>query len=179
MRTNNLATDMIHIVGTNHRLQHTAQLERETNPHVDPAREEEARNCLKSLLKELALTAQPKLSAEAHNLQSLKCLNAESIAKAVADELEIEHLFCEPNFEQSKWLGIRRDPFGDLGEDERRRNDAIREKFWLDQISARAIEGVIFICGSDHVMGFQQLLQMNGINSRIEIEYFGKDVYEA
>lgn len=163
---------MIHIVGTNHELQHSAKPCRAPAETATKAREE-----LKSYLRQLAGEVRPAVIAEEFCQEVLTIKKADSNVKAVADELGIEHRFCDPGFEERAGLGLP--PLGteDCDPGERRRFDAIREAYWLDRLRDVLDRTVLFVCGADHVAGLTRLLREKGIAVEVRDEYFGKSIY--
>jgi hypothetical protein len=89
----------------------------------------------------------------------------------VASSLGLEHRFCDPDSSERASLGIRsgsqiRRDLGvrageneELVEKESRRDWPIRETFWLDRISDKIDEDLLFICGSSHVDNFAALVE--------------------
>jgi hypothetical protein len=87
----------------------------------------------------------------------------------------VEHRFCDPNTSERTSLKIRtpteiRQSLGlRAGEDEVRveqeeqRDWPLREQFWLDQISDKSEEDVLFICGVSHAQQFLSLLEASGL----------------
>ncbi len=165
---------MIYLVGTNHELQHTAKPKR-----AEIGRVKEARSKFKVYLKELALKFKATLLAEEFAEEVLGYLDASSNIKSIADELGIEHRFCEPDSTTRTKLGVPATGTGDLPAHERLRLHAIREKYWLETIKDKANDIIIFICGSNHVKSFESLLQKNGFNVIILESYWGNEIYET
>jgi len=119
------------------------------------------------LLKSVLTNSQFDLVAEELNKDSIDQENAlGSVAKNVADELAIFHLFVDPGVIERKGLGIVgfkqivKEVCGgsvvkpELREEVERRHKAewdIREKVWIDKIEKSGRKTILFICGSDHV----------------------------
>lgn len=102
----------------------------------------------------------------------------------VARELNIAHIFCNPNSEEMKILGIPnreaiKNKLGIKGlvflnsyEDkqiiaEQRKYFPIKERFWLNKIKNRLRENIIFVCGTDHLKSFGKLLSDSGCKFQI------------
>ena len=163
---------MIHLVGTFHELQHTAEPQRGPSDKV-----QEGRRDLQAYLRELATRTNPKLIAEEFSQQALDGLNAKSTVKLVADELGIEHRFCDPNTAERVKLGLPHPFLDHCDESEKRRLQRIRETYWLETLSDMINHDILFICGADHVSSFAQLLLEKGITAQFEDEYFGQAIY--
>ena len=163
---------MIYIVGTNHELQHTGPPFRVPAETANKARED-----LKAYLRELATEIRPAIIAEEFCQDVLNIKNANSNVKAVADELGIEHRFCDPGFQERRRLGLPPHGTEDCDPSDRRRFDAIREAYWLKRLSDVLAQTVLFVCGADHVAGFSRLLREKRIVAEVREEYFGKDFY--
>jgi hypothetical protein len=106
---------VIHIIGTNHELQHTAPPRR-----VAPEKVRRARREFRAYLCALAGRLKPQVTAEEFSQQALDYLSVKynlsvvSTVKAVADELSGEHRFCDPDVAERVRLGLPH-PFLDLG----------------------------------------------------------------
>jgi hypothetical protein len=98
---------------------------------------------------------------EEMNKEGLKrhfCL-AESFARQVADELGIEHRYCDPDSATRKRLGI---PESEAGWPQ-------RERYWLEQLQALNRFPALFIMGAEHFESFRDLLRQAGFEA-IEVE---------
>ena len=165
-------TLMIHLVGTYHELQHTARPRGVLSDKV-----QEGRRDLQAYLRELATRINPKLIGEEFSQQGLDGLKAKSTVKLVADELGIEHRFCDPNTAERVKLGLPHPYLDHCDKSEKPRLDRIREIYWLETLSDMINHDILFICGADHVSSFAQLLLEEGITAQIEDEYFGQAIY--
>ena len=103
-----------------------------------------------------------------------------SVAQKVAAELGLkELLFCEPDSEQRKLLGIEDERLIELERDFERRISADeakrriresrtkREHYWLKRLREKVPKSeypVLFICGAEHVDTFSKLLEENDFN---------------
>ena len=163
---------MIHIVGTNHELQHTAKPSRGSAEAVNKGRSD-----LKTYLRELATEISAAIIAEEFCQDVLDIKNASSNIKAVADELGIAHRFCDPGFQERARLGLPPHGTEDCDSSDRRRYDAIREAYWVERLSEVLDHTVLFVCGADHVVEFSRLLRENGIAVEVREAYFGKDIF--
>ena len=164
----------IYIVGTNHELQHTARPKRGASKKVQMRRRD-----LQVYLRELVARNDLTLIAEEFSQQILDIKGAESIAKAVADQLGIEHLFCDPGVDDRVKIGLPTHGTEDCVPAEKERFDRIRENYWLNCLADVLDRDILFVCGSDHVHKFCELLSNKGITSTLECEYFGRAIYEA
>ena len=107
--------------------------------------------------------------------ESIACVKAiGSVAKKVAIEEKIEHLFCDPESKERAELGIRseRDIIRELSggsvlHPKHKRafqaqieiGWAIRERVWLDRVLKTGIHSILFVCGTPHVKRFKKLLK--------------------
>lgn len=92
---------MIYIVGTNHELQHTAKPFR-----VSVEMTSRARDDLKEYLRQLATEIHPAIIAEEFSQDVLIIKDVSSNVEAIADELDIEHRFCDPGIQERAVLGL-------------------------------------------------------------------------
>jgi len=91
------------------------------------------------------------------------------VCKSVAQELSIEHIFCDPNSNQRNSRGIRsekqiRDELGYsqiLSQSQVEKLDEalksewpLREEFWLEKILAVKVAAILFVLGSSHIDSF-------------------------
>jgi hypothetical protein len=99
--------------------------------------------------------------------------------------LGIAHVFCDPDSNQRKALGIpsTREIKEQLGmgtfldsratsllEQEQRKYWTIREKYWLDCMDSRLEKKVLFVCGADHVERFEDLAARQGIHVEVLVK---------
>jgi hypothetical protein len=122
---------------------------------------------------------------------SEECLEQQGVsrstAQTVAQELNINHVFCEPSaweredFEilSAEEMSVRlfpNKPYWQIPEDspdQQQINEEIRklfpkrEEFWLSKIRHLRKENIIFICGKSHVESFRKLLEQNGFGISI------------
>ena len=80
------------------------------------------------------------------------------VAKNVADELGLRHAYCDPDSEERLSLNIQRP------ED--------REPIWMARIQPLSPNetSIIFVCGAEHSVSFQSLLERNGLHARIHCQ---------
>lgn len=150
----------MHVVGTNHELQHTgkpsrAPVETAVKAGDDP----------KAYLRQLATEIRPTVIAEQFSHDVLNKLNAASNRKAVADQLCIAHRFCDPTLEERVSVGPPRHGTEDCDPGERTRFDAIREAYWLAARADVLDRTVLFACGADHVSSFSRLRLERGMTA--------------
>ena len=162
---------MIHIVGTNHELQHSARPKRAAEGLVKKAREE-----LQEYLRLEIKRLKPVVVAEESVEEVLKCLGAESTVKAIADECGIKHLYCDPDSVTRNRLGV---PIGSehLTEEEKQKFHKIRENYWYQQIEPYNGQAILFVCGAEHVSSFRALLEQYKCRIETLCEYWGKNIY--
>jgi predicted XRE-type DNA-binding protein len=105
---------------------------------------------------------------------------AESIPMQVADALQIEHKFCDPNMSKRTELGIFQEnqirvqnwiSNSQLSESEIAElvivSHGKREQYWLEQLRSLNVWPVLFICGSNHVTSFHKLIEQQGFVAHI------------
>ena len=78
-----------------------------------------------------------------------------SVAKKVADELRVRHIFCDPDRDERQAAIIQTNPE--------------RETVWMQRVrsSYKKDGSIIFICGADHSLSFGALLDRNGLHAQI------------
>lgn len=162
---------MIHLVGTNHELQHFARPKRAAELLVVKARGE-FQEYLRTQIKRL----NPAVVAEESAEELMKWMGTESTVKAVADECGIRHLYCDPDSVTRTKLGV---PIGSehLTEEEKRKYHNIRERYWYQQIKRFDGQPVLFVCGANHIPSFRALLSENKYQAETLCEYWGCDIY--
>jgi hypothetical protein len=171
---------MLHIIGVDHRVQ--ARL-----PGADLNDGQQLfAQCLQAAIQKV----QPILIAEEHSEEALKAPppSRVSIAREIAGT--IEHRFCDPPHDKRRAIGYK--SAGDIEiemsqqsrwdlPDEERRRDAraieigryfpIREKFWLDCLTAKLCceKEVLFVCGDVHIESgsFAKLLEQNHVPYKV------------
>jgi len=165
---------LIFLIGTNHELQHDAPARRARREFVDPARDR-----FRTFLKESASRAEVVAIGEEFTEQVLSALRASSLCRAVAEELNITHKFCEPSRSQRLELGIPACGTAGLPKKEKLKSDQLRERFWLEQLRDFDNRPVLFVCGADHVDSFAKRLGDSGIGMEILCDYWGREIYAA
>jgi len=111
---------------------------------------------------------------------------ASSVAKGVARQLGIRHLFCNPNRDESRAVGLKVGAqlvaqataissetgrnWNDIYDEGVRKQFAIREAFWLGRLGSHDPnnKSIIFVCGADHVDTFPAALNAKEILARIQ-----------
>jgi hypothetical protein len=149
-------------------LNHGFQLEGYNNSEWDK---------FKSYLYDQCLKEKPNIIAEELNIEAIHLWKAsDSVARRVASSLDIDHLFCDPDSDQRKILGIkdRNEIARDLGygrvltNQQSNEVDIIersywerREKYWLDRLLEESFQKCFFLMGSVHMDSFCSLLRRN------------------
>ena len=129
---------MIYLIGVDHQVQHRKDL------HIS--------KIFSFYLKRKAEQLRAKLIAEEWHEELLKENGIKStIPQDVAQRLETDHIFCDPNKEERLQMGWKT-----------KADDNKREIFWLEKIKNKANENVIFICGADHLGTFSKLIRKLG-----------------
>lgn len=165
---------MIYIIAIKHESQHNG-------PYSNEVLRNKLVFYLENAIKKYAIS----LIAEEFNEKTLTNSHATiDTAKYVADKLNVKHLFCDPNEEERKLIGIplREEIKNTLGlkgpifvdsledkqiTEEQRKYYPIRENFWFEKIEQYLDEVIIFLCGSDHVESFKSLLSIKGYTVKV------------
>ena len=175
---------MICPIGLAHRVQVAATGEDKT-----PG-QEKFEQCLRKTIQNI----RPAFIAEEDSEEGLAARNSVSIAQSIAQELGIEHAFCDPTTEQRLIIGyldgqtlqlqlFLRDQTG-MSDDEIKlrglaieiaRYFPIRERFWFDHLPAHRGRDGSFICGDAHVDSFGALLTREGVEACAMIRGLGLD----
>jgi len=79
-----------------------------------------------------------------------------TVTQDVAYKHAIEHKFCDPDRNKRAEIGWLS-----------KEDDHLREKFWLENIKHKNNENIIFVCGSDHLNNFKELLTNYGYGCEI------------
>jgi hypothetical protein len=101
-----------------------------------------------------------------------------TLCHELAISLGTPHRYCDLNTIQRIAAGVRdvnaikRDGFfndwsAEKTEEEIRKSQSIRERHWKRELLQLNKWPVLFVCGADHVLPFQQLLQENGLSAEI------------
>ena len=165
---------MIYLIGTNHELQYTNEpAPTRRNRIVGPSVIKRARNHFQQYLREKSQELEIVLLAEEMIHFVLVAFNTQSIVAVVAEELGIEHRLCDIEPEERDRLGI-----GHSIDHNKHAEKEIREHFWLDRISDKRGAPVLFVCGSDHVDSFAELLRNDRWEPHVLERYWGHEMYE-
>lgn len=134
-----------------------------------------------------------KLIAEGLNAATLGVWSVtESVGQVVARNLDLVHLFCDPDFREREQLGIpslkqlledrglEKDEQGEYAMWSLEVNEAIkqdersfrpiREKAWLGKVERAPLPDgslCVFLMGTDHVDSFSQLLSAHGLSNTV------------
>ena len=127
------------------------------------------------------------LIAEELNEEAISLWKASgSVAKNVAVNLGVRHLFCDPDSDQRHMLGIksRKEIINELDygkaltKAQSEEVDAkeisyreIRERHWINELMEQECQKCIFILGADHIESLSRLLEEKGI----KVEVIEKD----
>lgn len=167
---------MIYLIGTYHNLQHNGE------PHRSKYDVLKARKDFVAYIKEESIKNNVKLLAEECNQDFLNLLvkrnypKVDSLLKGLADQLKIEHRFCDPGFDARRDLDIP--DGGTEGHPEKPKFDVIREKYWLGQIIDKKEVNIIYVCGKNHIESFNALVELNGMESTILDAFWGEYLFE-
>jgi hypothetical protein len=144
---------MIHIIGTDHRKAKVWSDLIRQGGDLDTCAAIVGR--FENFLRDAATSFNATVFAEELSKQLVEQLNAASVAKTVADELGLQHVYCDPDLNERNALGV-----GKHQDD--------REPIWMDRIRRFFPNepSIIFVCGADHSLSFQSLLQRSGLDAR-------------
>ncbi|MBK1888448.1 hypothetical protein Undi14_00275 [Undibacterium sp. 14-3-2] len=155
----------LHIVGTGHHYQFGAGMKFGA---YECTLEDQA--VFLAMLRSLAESVKADAIAEELSEQSLSEVGATaSVPQLLARGLGLVHLFCDPNRDERRTLGIfddnaiRLSGFPSKKPDEteiQRRIDEscrFREEEWLRRLQALPSSQILFVCGANHVNTFQLL----------------------
>jgi hypothetical protein len=111
-----------------------------------------------------------------------------STTKEVSDRLKRIHLYCDPNHEERKKIGIRDDNQikKDLGittpyiasqdlsrfDLEKKKDFFKRETFWYKKIEKYLAKNILFICGNTHLETFPLILKEHSQSYEINEKRF-------
>ena len=133
---------MVYLIGVNHSVQHEGAL--------NPLKSAEIER-FKSHISESIKTNHITLIAEEFSDESIRLSGiSRSVLQGVAAREGIEHRLCDPNTLERREHSIKK-------QDHRK-----REQFWLCRIADAKNQNILFVCGSDHVTSFKELLEQSG-----------------
>ena len=110
---------------------------------------------------------------------------ASSVARDVAKRLGIEHLFCDPDSQERRAIGLKVGPelteyarkvaattgrqFDEVYREERGKGFAPREAIWIERLGNHEPNNhsLIFVCGADHVETFKSALDARHIMGEV------------
>lgn len=147
---------MIYIIGTRHSLQVWTDAVRK-GESLDASPQEVA--AFESYLLNSTQSLNAGIIAEEASEESVAAyVGGSSVAKGVAAQLGIKHLFCDPDTAQRRSIGK-------VGEE----LDAAREAVWLEHLEGcdPNNRSVIFVCGAKHVDTFKDRLDSKQILAEI------------
>lgn len=157
--------NIVYLIGTDHKYQHNSD-------QYIPVPKNDIKEFvihLKSICKNKTIRAIGEEFHENHLKEDTKL----TIPKSVSIDLNIEHIYCEPDDDEAKHLGYVATLFQKRHEtveefDKRAlENEKIREKGWLNKLISIRVWPLLFICGSWHIESFKNLLENNQINVEI------------
>jgi len=97
--------------------------------------------------------------------------NGNSTTRSIVDDLKIKHLFCDPDKEKRKKLGIP------CLNDDKQKNCSMREVLWFQETEPylRDDKNVIFVCGPEHCESFSKLVTKNNYPTTTLVQCWDKD----
>lgn len=162
---------LLNIVGTGHHYQFGVGVK-----YGAYACTNEDQSRFKAMLSELAVLIGADAIAEELSEQAMSEVGCgASVPQLVANELNLSHLFCDPNRAERQKLGIYDDNFIRVAEfpkilDEPTVKSRIaeswsrRENEWIRRLRGLDASRLIFICGSEHLTTFVPLALQNGFD---------------
>ena len=141
----------VYLIGVNHLIQHTTHMTKIKKTSVQK---------FTAYIHEQVTALQITTIAEEFSEEALR--GAESIARQLAKQLNIEHRFCDPNTEERNKLKIDSIPK--------------REQVWLERIQDLKNSKILFICGSLHLNTFKNLLENSDIKTDILSNGWGSEL---
>lgn len=176
--------EMIHIIGTSHSLQVWTDAKR--NGESLDARKETV-EAFESYLADVARSLKVDLIAEEASDEWVAAHGhgASSVAKEVAEQLGIQHLFCDPDTDQRHAIGLKVGEemvshamtlsketgreWADVRDAEIKKGFSIREAVWLERLEGCGANNrsILFVCGADHVDTFSAALDAQKILANI------------
>lgn len=176
---------MIYLIGVNnHNIQHDG------NGCADLSLRNKFSAFLKNKIVEydIALLAEEFSEEALYKTSKGNMTTAQSAVKDLkAENLKIEHRFCDPDEEKRKEIGIpsRDEIKSKLGlrgpilldsiqdkqiKEELRKYYPTREQFWFNKISDCFDRNILFLCGSNHIESFSLLLNSRQYKTEILCE---------
>jgi hypothetical protein len=155
---------MLYLIGVDHSVQHDGRAAYQ-DPEFTRLRVE-----FPTFLDKAARETGAKVIAEESNSDVLKKFAAtKSIPYAVASEIGVRHLFCEPCVVERKQLGI----IGIKNPADFRK----REASWMEKLMVIEEGLVLFVLGADHVGSFSELAKNSGFSVSVIEEYYGREYF--
>jgi len=165
---------MLFIVGTDHNYQFGAGV-RYGEDHCSEADQA----AFAHMLRDLATTLAAEVLAEELNGQALEEVGrTKSVMQLVAAEGAIPHLFCEPDRQERRILGIRVDNEIRISAfpkvlDEHTVQALVSESWrrreleWLRRLDTVRSKNVLFVCGAQHISTFASLAREHGFECKV------------
>lgn len=145
---------MVFIVGVDHIIQHNG---------FSWAAKLSAIKVFSEYLEKIAQDFDVTVIAEEFSEESLRINHVPmSTAQIVAKRINLKHLFCDPNREERKALGIS--------------NDDDRERIWVERLRDVINETILFICGDRHLVSFKDKLLSEGVAIEIISQGWGAEL---
>ncbi len=185
---------MIYIIGVDHLVQY--------KNNIVPV---EVQNRFRDFLGDTVEKYGIRVLAEEFHREYLRDVffSSEAVVESVAASLAVEHRFCDPGSSERERLGIPyyseirdrvlesrglertdlvHDPsVGRSVEDEcrgiARSYWKRREEFWLEKLSDVIGSPILFVCGHEHVKGFEKILEGRGIRSLVVDPFWNREQF--
>jgi len=174
---------MIHIIGVSHRVQAKPKGE------VDTTDQTTYRQVLVAAIKQI----KPVLVGEEYSETAVAKKGSEtkreheSITKEVANSLNVEHRYCDPDPSERTKMGYveghalvmkyawEDDPDYNARAyaEEMVKYWPRRERFWAEKLKEAQDRDVVFVCGDAHVESFRKVLDKNHMSSTVHSRRIG------
>lgn len=165
---------VVHLIGTSHHYQYGVGAKR-----GKAACTEAQEGAFREFIRSKALACHAEAIAEELNEEGLREAGKPvSVLQALAKELGLRHLFCEPDKTERAELGVAEEALirslawmNDQSEAEVQaqleKQFQIRETVWLQRLASLSVGPVLFVCGANHVSSFSARLAANGASVRV------------
>jgi hypothetical protein len=173
---------MIHIIGTSHSLQVWTPARR-----AEPVDRPNSIRAFACYLGQVAAALKADVIAEEASPEWLDHHGpgASSVARGVASDLGIEHLFCDPDSDERRSLNLKTggelvahavavarttgEEWTDVHNRELRGQFPVREAVWVERLQRGgcATRDVIFVCGADHTASLLSSLEDIGFPASV------------
>jgi hypothetical protein len=169
-----MITRLLHMIGTSHHYQYGMGAKR-----GEVACTEAQESAFRDFAHSSALACQVEAIAEELNEEGLREAGKPvSVLQSLANDLDLPHLFCEPDRSERDVLGaaeetlIRMQALMNVQSEEvvqaqLEEQFRIRETVWLQRLEGLSVWPVLFVCGANHVRSFSARLAAPGVSVKV------------